>query len=109
MATPAKASSNYVIQFGAMLEENASIDEFTYRYVLRNYSSSTEGNDVSAVGFAYALNGEDDLAYEHFHKHLKMGNITIAKISLLSFSSDIITASYMKLFINLLMRLAGRC
>ncbi|HAJ2694789.1 TPA: hypothetical protein HMT16_26805 [Escherichia coli] len=79
MATPAKASSNYVIQFGAMLEENASIDEFTYRYVLRNYSSSTEGNDVSAVGFAYALNGEDDLAYEHFHKHLKMGNITIAK------------------------------
>ncbi|WP_414667430.1 hypothetical protein [Escherichia coli] len=78
MATPAKASSNYVLQFGAMLEENTPIDEFTYRYVLRNYASSTEGNDVSAVGFAYALNGEDDLAYEHFHKHLKLGNSTIA-------------------------------
>lgn len=79
MGTPAKASSNYVLQFGAMLEEHIPIDEFTYHYVVRNYASSQDGNDVSAVGFAYALNGEDALAYEHFHKNLKTGNSTIAR------------------------------
>lgn len=79
MAIPAKASSNYVIQFGIMLEGDTPIDEFTFHYVVKNYSSSQDGNDVSAVGFAYALHGQDDLAYEHFHKNLKTGNSTIAK------------------------------
>lgn len=78
MASPAKVSANYVTQFGEMLDENIAIDEFTYRYVLKNFSSSQDANDVTAVAFAYALNDEDELAYEHFYKNLNTRSSTIA-------------------------------
>ncbi|WP_447870305.1 hypothetical protein [Serratia fonticola] len=61
-----------------MLDNRESIDEFTYRSVLKNFQYSTEPNDVCAVGFAYALNGEDEFAYQHFSSHLKYGSLTIA-------------------------------
>ncbi|EIT8941844.1 hypothetical protein L6372_004468 [Salmonella enterica subsp. enterica serovar Java] len=78
MATPLRASENYLIGLGELLESGTPIDEFTYRYVMRHFSSSLEGNDVSAVGFAYALNGEDEAAFEHFSKHLRPDSPMIA-------------------------------
>ncbi|WP_025122476.1 MULTISPECIES: hypothetical protein [unclassified Serratia (in: enterobacteria)] len=78
MAQPAKKSAELITRFGQMLENREPIDEFTYRSVLKNFQYSTDPNDVCAVGFAYALNGEDDLAYQHFSKHIDLGSLTIA-------------------------------
>lgn len=78
MALPAKASVKYIVELGELLETNGSIDEFTYYFIMKNFLKSTDPNDVCAVGFAFALNNEDALAYEHFVKHIRFGNLTIA-------------------------------
>lgn len=78
MPLPAKASVKYIVELGALLEANGSIDEFTYHYIMKNLLKSSDPNDVCAVGFAFALNNEDALAYEHFVKHIRFGNLTIA-------------------------------
>ncbi|HGM6996118.1 TPA: hypothetical protein ACKP7N_001405 [Serratia marcescens] len=79
MAQPARASSEFINRFGKMLHENEKIDEFTYHAVISKFLHSSDPNDVSAVGFAYALNDEDDLARAHFIKNLDYGNFTVAQ------------------------------
>lgn len=79
MAQPARASSEFIHRFGKMMVENEKIDEFTYHSVMSKFLYSSDPNDVSAVGFAYALNDEDDLARAHFLKNLDYKNITIAR------------------------------
>ncbi|TBL49380.1 hypothetical protein EYY98_13115 [Obesumbacterium proteus] len=78
MALPARASADYILRFGDLLDTGGKIDEISYHLVMKNFQYSHEANDVSAVGFAYALNGEDENATKHFLANLNQGSLLIA-------------------------------
>ncbi|WP_145592101.1 hypothetical protein [Yersinia rochesterensis] len=104
MALPARASGEYLLKFEALLDEHENIDEFSYRNVMKNLLNSDDANDVSAVAFAYALNDEDELAYQHFWDHLPSGSLTVAN----NFAAFLYKRRHYNRLLNIVFELSDR-